>query len=235
MSAYVANVDLEALGVGSGDAIIDVGCGEGRLAELMAGAGLRVTGVEPAPYLRERFEERLARFPTARVVAGTVESLPFGDGEVDAAVSTEVLEHVPDPDAAMRELRRVLRPGAILCLSVPTSFTELLFWRLHPAYAANSTHVRIFTKPELRRLIAEGGFELVRCEGRNFRPALAWIFHALMRSPSDHVGVVHGHQWVDRSLDAVWRSLDTIGLGGALDRLGNRVWPKSWYAYCRRK
>jgi ubiquinone/menaquinone biosynthesis C-methylase UbiE len=234
MSAYVANVDLEALGVRPGDAVVDVGCGEGGLAELLARAGLRVTGVEPAAYLRERFEARLAGLGSARVVDATVERLPFGDGEVGAAISTEVLEHVADPDAAMRELRRVMRPGAVACLSVPTSFTELLFWRLHPGYAANSTHLRIFTKPELRRLVEEHGFEVVRWEGRNFRPALSWVFHALLRSPSDHAGVVGGHLWVDRVLGGGWRVLDAVGLGAPLERLGNRVWPKSWYVYCRR-
>lgn len=232
MSTYVGNVDLEALGVRPGDAVVDVGCGEGALAELMVGAGLRVTGVEPAAYLRERFETRLGG--SARVVEGTVERLPFVGGEVGAAVSTEVLEHVPDPDAAMAELRRVLRPGAVVCLSVPTSFTELLFWRLHPGYAANSTHVRIFTKPELRRVIADHGFEVVRWEGRNFRAALVWVLHALLRSPSDHAGVVQGHLWVDRLVGGGFRVLDAVGLGPAVDWLGNRVWPKSWYVYCRR-
>jgi ubiquinone/menaquinone biosynthesis C-methylase UbiE len=232
MSAYVGNVDLELLGVGPGDSVVDVGCGEGRLTELMAAAGLLVTGVEPAEYLRERFEARLGG--AARVVDGSVERLPFADGEVGAAVSTEVLEHVPDPDGAMAELRRVLRPGAVFCLSVPTSFTELLYWRLHPRYAANSTHLRIFTKPELRRLIDDHGFEVVRWEGRNFRPALAWVFHSLLRSPSDHAGVIQGNFWIDRVIGAAWRVLDLVRLGAPLERLGNRVWPKSWYVYCRR-
>jgi len=169
------------------------------------------------------------------VVEGVVERLPFSDGEVGAAVSTEVLEHVADPDSAMRELHRVLRPGAVVCLSVPTSFTELLFWRLHPAYAANATHLRIFTKPELRRLIAAHGFEVVRWEGRNFRSALVWVFHSLLRSPSDHAGVILGHLWVNRVVDAGWRALELVGLDGTVERLGNRLWPKSWYVYCRRR
>lgn len=232
MRRYVGNVDLDALGVGPGDALIDVGCGEGALAELLAGAGLRVTGVEPAAYLRERFTARVAG--NAEVVDGVVERLPFGDGEVAAAVSTEVLEHVADPDAALRELYRVMRPGAVACVSVPTSFTELLFWRLHPRYAENSTHLRIFTRPELRRLIEANGFEVVRWEGRNFRPAVSWLFHAILRSRSDHAGVIQGHLWVDRVLDAGWRALDLVGLLGPVERLGNRVWPKSWYVYFRR-
>ena len=121
MSGYVGNVDLDALNVGPGDAVIDVGCGEGALAELLAGAGLRVTGVEPAAYLRERFAARLAGVDSGGSGGWLVERLPFGDGEVGAAVSTEVLEHVADPTAALRELHRVMRPGAVACVSVPTA------------------------------------------------------------------------------------------------------------------
>ena len=235
MSTYVANVDLEFLGVGPGDEVVDVGCGDGALVELLARAGLRVTGVEPAAYLRERFNARGLDPKSARVVEGVVERLPFGDGEVGAAVSTEVLEHVADPDAAMRELHRVLRPGAVVCLAVPTSFTELLFWRLHPDYAVNATHLRIFTRLELRRLIDATGFEVVAWEGRNFRSALVWVFHALLRSPSDHAGVILGNLWVNRVVDAGWRALGLVGADDLVERLGNRLWPKSWYVYCRRR
>jgi 2-polyprenyl-3-methyl-5-hydroxy-6-metoxy-1,4-benzoquinol methylase len=236
VSTYVANVDLDELGVGPDGRIVDVGCGEGGLAELFVRAGHHVTGVEPAAYLRERFEARVKPLdPESAVVDGVGESLPFSDGEVAAVTITEVLEHVADPAAVLAELHRAVKPGGVVCLSVPTSYTELLFWRLHPRYAENATHVRIFTRPELRKLIETAGFDIVRWEGRNFRPAVSWVFHALLRSPSDHAGVVLGHRWVDRVLDAGWHLLDLLGLGGIVDRIGNRVWAKSWYVYCRRR
>ena len=236
MSTYVANVDLEKLGAGPGDRVVDLGCGEGALAELLARAGVHVTGVEPAAYLRERFTERVGAIDAESVVLdGLADRLPFGDGEIEAVVTTEVLEHVPDLEAALRELHRVMAPGAVLCLSVPTSFTELLFWRLHPGYAENATHLRIFTKPELRRLVDATGFEVVAWEGRNFYAALLWTFHAALRTPSDHTGQILGNAWMTKIVDAGWRALQIVGLAGLVERAGNRVWPKSWYVYCRRR
>ena len=230
----IGNLDLDALGVVPGDRVADVGCGEGALAAQLARAGLHVTGVEPAARLRERFAHRLAPIdPESNVVDGVVDALPFADGELGAVVMTEVLEHVRDPAGALAELHRVLRPGGRLCLSVPTSYTELVFWRLHPRYAENATHLRIFTKPELQRLIEVGGFAIEHWEGRNFQPAVSWIFHALLRSDSDHTGVILEHRWVDRALGAIWALLRLTGLLGPAEAIGNRVWAKSWYVYCR--
>jgi len=234
VSTRIGNLDPAALEVIAGDRVTDVGRGEGALAELLVRAGIHVTGVEPAAYLRDRFRQRVVRIdPESRVLDGVAERLPFSDGEVDRVVLTEVLEHVPDPAAALRELRRVLASGGVLCLSVPTSYSELVYWRLHPRYAQNATHERIFTKPELRRLIHEAGFSIERWEGRNFRPAVSWIFHALLRSRSDHTGAILEHQFVDYGLEVVWRTLSLVGLLPIVEAIGNRVWAKSWYLYCR--
>jgi 2-polyprenyl-3-methyl-5-hydroxy-6-metoxy-1,4-benzoquinol methylase len=230
----VGNLNLAALGVGPGANVVDVGCGEGQLAELLARAGLHVTGVEPAAYLRERFRERVVSIdPASRVLDGLADRLPFADGEVEHVVTTEVLEHVPDPASALKELRRVLAPGGTLCVAVPTSYTERVFWRLHPQYAANATHERIFTKPELRRLIEQAGFTIERWEGRNFLPAVSWVFHALLRSNSDHTGAILEHRFVDLGLAAVWRVLSLLRVLPFVEAVGNRVWAKSWYVYCR--
>jgi SAM-dependent methyltransferase len=230
----VGNLSLSALGAERGASVVDVGCGEGQLAELLVGAGVHVTGVEPASYLRERFRDRvLSVDPESRILDGLADRLPFADGEVEHIVTTEVLEHVPDPAAALRELRRVLATGGTLCVAVPTSYTELVFWRLHPQYAENATHERIFTKPELRRMIECAGFSIERWEGRNFLPAVSWVFHALLRSRSDHTGAIEQHRFVDLGLAAIWRLLALVRVLPLVEAVGSRVWAKSWYVYCR--
>lgn len=97
---------------------------EGRVLEIGPGAGANfahyppavteVVAVEPEPYLREAALQAAASHPAVRVVAGTADALPAGEGSFDAVVSTLVLCSVPDQDAALAALYRALRPGGRL-------------------------------------------------------------------------------------------------------------------------
>lgn len=91
--------------------VVEIGPGLGVNLPHYA-AGVRWSGVEPNPVLREHLARELARLGLAGEVAdGVAERLPFADGSVDAVVGTLVLCTVRDPAAALREVRRVLAPG----------------------------------------------------------------------------------------------------------------------------
>lgn len=236
MRRYVVNFNLDALGVQPGDTIIDVGCGEGLFARELVQAGFDVTGVEPEAYLRDRFEQWAEQTGPGhgRVIDGTAERIPLPDASAKAIVITEVLEHVKDPAPCLTELFRVTKPGGMLCVSVPTSFSERIYWGLHPGYERNSTHLRIFTKPALARAIEQAGFEIVHWEGRNHEAAMEWVWHALFRSTSDHAGRITSNGWITRLSRAFWGTADRLRLHGPFVRVGNKLFPKSWYVYCRR-
>lgn len=82
------------------------------------------------------------RFPNVHVQADAG-ALPFRDGSVDAIISEATLEHIPDPLLAVREMRRVLRPGGLLYLSVPF---------LQPLHGGGGDFAR-WTLPGTRRLL----------------------------------------------------------------------------------
>ncbi len=104
-----------------GAPILDAGCGTGlNLRHLPPGS----TGIDINPRNVALVQRRL---PDHRVVQGDVEAMPFADGSFGTVLCTEVIEHIPDPSAALREFARVLRPGGVLIGSVPA---RSLIWRL---------------------------------------------------------------------------------------------------------
>jgi SAM-dependent methyltransferase len=93
--------------------LLDVGCGWGGLTRHLAAHGA-VVGVEPSPAAREEAGRR-----GLTVLEGTADRLPVPDASVDVAVATDVIEHLADDVAALRELARVLRDDGLALITVP--------------------------------------------------------------------------------------------------------------------
>ena len=95
--------------------VLELGCGDGRAFEYYPPGVTSVFAVEPDPTARAAAADRAAEAAVPiEVVDGDAESLPADEGSFDVAVVVWVLCSVPDPDAALLELRRVLVPGGEL-------------------------------------------------------------------------------------------------------------------------
>jgi hypothetical protein len=154
---------------------------------------------------------------------------------MDGAVIIEVLEHVADPDGMLADAFRVLKPNGALCVAVPTSYSEGLYSRLHPRYMTNATHVRVFKKADLCRLIERQGFVVSYVKTENLEAAVAWLFHAILRSEADPTGRMLEHTRIDRIVSGVLRRIErTPGIGRAVsasrDFLG-----KSYYVFASKR
>jgi SAM-dependent methyltransferase len=143
---------------------LNAGAGEGLFTDLLLGLpGLQElveVDVSYDTYTRSVDDSR------HRILPASVTRLPMGDGATDLALCTEVLEHIHDDAAAVAELRRVLRPGGWLLLSVPT-----------PPAPLDPAHVREgYVPDQLTQLLGEHGVTVVDtrfCMYAIFRAMLA--------------------------------------------------------------
>lgn len=120
--AAVAEAGIRRSGV-----VIDVGCGTGRaLPPLRAAVGPAgtVIGLDVTPEMLAAARPA-AGLAGARMVVADARALPFADGSADAIFAAGLVNHLPDPEAGLRELARVTRPGGVLVLFHPTSRTAL--------------------------------------------------------------------------------------------------------------
>lgn len=110
---YYASLDLDA-----GDRVLDVGCGTGRSTRVLLDRTPNVDGIDLTP---EQVGVAVSKpeLAAARFAIGDAERLPYRDDTFDAVVSIGVLQHLPDPDAALREARRVAVDSGQLRLAVP--------------------------------------------------------------------------------------------------------------------
>jgi ubiquinone/menaquinone biosynthesis C-methylase UbiE len=138
----------EAVSHAAGRDVLDVGCNTGYGTIRFAPIAGRIVGVDVSPRAIEAARQRA---PEGRpeFILTTGFELPFPPSTFDLVTSFQVLEHVPDPAAFLRELARVARPGGTVILATPNAAT-----RLYPGMTPwNRFHVHEYLAAELAELL----------------------------------------------------------------------------------
>jgi SAM-dependent methyltransferase len=190
-----------------GTRVLDLGAGDGPYRELFQRCDYVTVDWANSPHEDARAVDHIA----------SAESLPLPDGDFGAALVTQVLEHVPDPVAVMRELARVLRPGAPALVTVP------FVWEEHE----RPFDFQRFSSAGIARVLELAGFERIEVRPRNdYLTTLAQLMRnarwALGRAPD---GLDDRREEVADLLDSVaGRLLDLAPLDV------ERTFPLGWEA-----
>ena len=137
---------------------LDIGCADGAFLSILRADGWRVQGVEPSP-MASVARERLGADAVLQV---PIESLELPEAHYDLITLWDVIEHLPDPLACLRSVRRLLKDDGVLVVEtqdVHSLAARVLGRRWH--HYKHAEHLHHFHLRTLRRALSETGFEIV--------------------------------------------------------------------------
>jgi len=163
----------------------------------------------------------------ATAVQGDALALPFPDGTFDRVIASEVLEHIPDDLAAMRELSRVLRPGGTMAVTVPRCGPEAINWALSDEYHDTpGGHVRIYRRSTLERRLSSAGLRPTGFHHAHGLHSPYWWLRCIVGPANDTNPAVEAYHKV-----LVWDIVKAPFLTRAADRVLSPLIGKSLVLY----
>jgi ubiquinone/menaquinone biosynthesis C-methylase UbiE len=153
---------LLAAGVQPGDRVLDVGCGPGFFARMLAeavGPQGSVVGLDAAPEMIEYAARKARRLANCTFQAGTAEALPFADLSFDVVVSSLMVHHLPAGARveAVREMHRVLRTGGTVLIA-DFRMPERGMWSVVASITGHSSEKWRHRMTPLEPLVTEADF-----------------------------------------------------------------------------
>lgn len=169
---------INELDIKDGDKILDCGCGEGFYAMVISQLfpKAKVIGLDHDASLLKKAQKWVGKNKNITWVVADVNKIPFRTGYFDKIIISEILEHIPDDFRALKEVRRVLKTGGILTVTVPNHnypfFWDPLNWvREHLGLGYFSPdlgflggiwamHLRLYYPEEIKRLVKKTGLKI---------------------------------------------------------------------------
>lgn len=156
------NLDfIEETGLmGADKKVLELGCGAGNLAHFLHTTGVAVIGSDIA---QTAIDHARNRYPEMEFRTHSAEELPYEDGSFDIVMSFDVLEHLPNVDQHLREVRRVLKPSGYYLLQTPNKLSNAIFETLKcRSLQWKKYHPSLHFFGQLRKRLTDNGFRC-RC------------------------------------------------------------------------
>lgn len=166
--------------------MVDVGCGNGRHLKSL-GFKLneaKIIGIDQSfdeiNSLRREFDNHICKNQNNYIFLNEdVRYIALPNNSQDLVICSEVLEHVPNFEKVLKECHRILKPGAVLLISVPTYFPESLCWKYSKKYMQTpGGHIRIFKNSFLLEEFSKLKLTLFKHHREHAMHSLYWIFKA---------------------------------------------------------
>ncbi len=157
---YIQREVVEKMVLTANSGILDIGCGTGfTLLELstLVKKG-KLTGIDLSAAMIDQARKKLQGITNATVVQAEVEKIPFKSNSFDYVISTEAFHHFPNPQKALKEMKRVLKnQGRIIIadISFPPHFLFNVLFKLEPGF------VQMYSQKEIARLAEKVPLHLV--------------------------------------------------------------------------
>lgn len=137
--------------------VVDIGAGDGSIAQLVAARAKRVTCIDKSPAMIDAARARLEAHANVKLAVGDAEELPLEDASFDQALLFHVLVHVQSPQRAIHEAARVLRKKGTLAIVTLAAHDE------DATIAAYGHRHAGFDPPAVRKMLKKAGLEVEQC------------------------------------------------------------------------
>lgn len=169
----------------SGEELIDIGCGDGYYLHLLSRLHipkLHLSGTDFDIQGLEKTNVNLKRKNIKILPGDLMKKLPFKNSTFDKTVMSEVAEHLPNDVKGLKEVHRILKPGAVLCLTVPHANYPFLWdplnWMLEHFFNFHiksgffagiwNQHIRLYRPDQIKQVLEKAGFKVKKLESLTF-------------------------------------------------------------------
>jgi ubiquinone/menaquinone biosynthesis C-methylase UbiE len=234
-SNRIGNIDGSICPFNNKDIVLDAGTGQGYLLSRLSAKCNSVYAIDTNLNLLLNIKSKLS-CQNIILLNADLNKVPIRSEYFDKVICLEVLEHSPAPSEIINELHRVLKLNGLCVIAVPTYQSEKVYSKLNPNYDQNKgEHITVLRKAEWLSLFREAGFTLLGVANENFEHAIHWIFRNILRVEYDpSSGAFLEFKLIDKIFLLGMAAANIITFG-IFWRIGNQIFPKSWYFYLTKR